>query len=305
VSVPGSVTPIWVSVTLLGESLPGPLSAAQIKGVRGYGAEAWGDPFGAGGPLSVVAALAVAGQTVRVVFNEEPAHFSPASVVDALNASNYALAVVSGQGEDPQPLGVDATPHLAGEAGVGAGQWGFDVRLDRSLALGLRYRVEATRIVSRAGLGMGFTYGCDFMGIVPPRSARPRARRSDLADFATDPATGAWSFEGGDVALAPGEQSYRTRVVRRATTFLDSFTFLRDYGTRVKLKDLAGPADLMMLQQGLRQQIRREPETQDCAVSVSLVPLPGILTVNIQCKTRKGAFRTNLTVQADGTITIH
>lgn len=304
-SVPGAVTLLFYQPNTVGEILPGPFTPTPPKGIRGFGAEAWGDPFGAGGPLSVVSALAVSGQAVRVIFNEEPNHFSPASVVDALNASNYVLAVVSGQAETPQALGVDPAPHLAPEAGVRPGQWGFDVRLDRPLALGLRYRVEARRIVSRAGLGLGFTYGCDFVGIVPPKSARPRARRSDLADFASDPLTGAWAFAGGDVDLAGGEESYRTRVVRRATTFLDAFSFLRDYGTRVRLKDLASPADLMMLQQGLRQQIRREPETLECAVGVTMLPLPGILTVNIQCKTRKGAFRTGLTAMADGTITIH
>lgn len=299
-----TVVPVFYALTSYGEYLPGPFTPDRPKGIRGYGAEAWGDPLGAGGPLSVVAALASQGQTVRVVFSEEPNHYSPASVVDALNASNYVVSVVAGQAEAPQPLGVDPAPHLSPEAGVAAGQWGFDVRLDRPLVLGLRYRVEARRVVSRAGLGLGFTYGCDFVGVVPPASARPRPRRTDLADLASDPNTGAWSFDGGDISLAGGEASYRTRVARRATTALDSFSFLREYGTRVRLKDLAGPADLMMLQQGLRQQIMREPETQDCAVAVSMVPLPGVLTVSIKCKTRRGAFATLLTAQADGTITI-
>jgi len=79
----------------------------------GAGSEFWGDPAGAGGPLHVVRARAVEGQTVRVTFDEEPVHRSPAGAYDALNPANYAVAVISGSGRSPRPVGVDRDPILA------------------------------------------------------------------------------------------------------------------------------------------------------------------------------------------------
>lgn len=298
-----TIIPVVFLDPSIGSALPG-FAPPRPRGVRGYGAEAYGDPYGAGGPLSVVFAMAVEGQAVRVVFNEEPAHYSSGGPQDALNPSNYALSIAAGQGTAPAPLGVDIAGHVFPEAGVRVdGHWGFDVRVDRPLVLGMRYRVTARRILSRAGLGLGYTYSAEFMGVVPPASQRPRPRRSDLADMATDTLTGAFLFDGsGDVAVAAGPESYRTRIMRRVGTVLNAFVFLQGYGTRVRLKRTASPAELAFLQGDLQRQIEREPETEKCVVAVSLNPLPGILTVDIKCKTRQGSFAMSAQVQADGTL---
>jgi len=301
-AVSNAITQLFFQVTPLGEVLPGPFTPDKPNSIRGFGVETYGDPFGAGGPLSVVFAIAISGQTVRVVFNEEPAHYSPAGANDALNPSNYFFSIVSGDGKVPIPLGVSTVPALFPDSGVRtADQYGFDVSVDQPLALGMRYRVEARRIVSRAGLGLGFTYGTDFMGVVPPATARPKPRRTDFADLATTP-DGAFRFDGGDIATAPGSESYRTRVLRRASTVVGSFVFLQGYGAGFKLKNPASPAEISVMQKDLKRQLEREPETETATITTKLIPLPGILTVNIYCKTKQGAFETSMQVQADGLI---
>lgn len=87
----------------------------------GYGQEAFGDPFGAGGPLHVVRARAVAGQVVRVTFNEEPVAISPAGLFDAFNPTNYQFSIVSGQATAPQSVGVDEALIRGPVAGIQLG----------------------------------------------------------------------------------------------------------------------------------------------------------------------------------------
>lgn len=300
-SVPGAITPFFYQPTQLGEFLPGTFSPTVPKGVRGYGVEAFADPYGAGGPLTVARAAAVGAQTVRVSFSEEPAHFSAASLVDGLNPGNYFLAIVSGQAVVPNPVGVlpfGPGPGLV----VRAGEWGMDVRLDRPLARGVRYRIQARGIVARAGLGLGYPYAAEFMGATLPEDFRPKPRRQDMADFATDTATGAWVFDdSGDVAVDGGLASYRKRVIRRALTPKGAYSFLgNEYGTILALKRPISIPQVGVLKADMVQQIRREPETQDVAVQAIVYPLQGILDLSIFAKARQGSLQVGLTKPLDG-----
>jgi len=299
-------TPGHLITTQYGEAYPDSYVIPRPKGARGYGAEAYGDPYGAGGPLSLVFAVAVKGQTVRAVFNEEPAHFSPAGPTDGLNPSNYYIDIVIGQGTVPNVIGVNPEPLRNPAAGVhGADEWGFDVYLDHPVALGVRYRINGRRIQSRAGMGLGFTYGAIFTGIVAPATSRPRARRAGYDDLASAGLGGAFRFDdSGDVGVVTGIDGLRMRVVRRCTTVLDSFSFLRGYGTPLRLKWPISVANLAVIQADLRKQILREPEVEACAVATSLVPLPGILTVNIQVRAKQGSLTLGMDVQSDGTISV-
>lgn len=298
-----TIIPVVFLETLVGGGSIG-FAASRPKGARGYGVEAFGDPYGAGGPLSVAHAMAIGGQTVRVAFNEEPAHFSAGSPVDALNPKNWLVGIVSGQATAPLVVGVKA----AGPgplAGARAGEWAIDLKLDRPLASGIRYRVVARKILSRAGLGLGFPYGAEFMGATAQVDARPLPRRTDMADLGTDPATGGWRFEGGDVAVDGGLDSYRKRVIRRATTPKGAYSFFGDdYGTLLALKRPLSLASVGPLKADLVEQIKREPETQAVSVRAEYIPLPGILKLRIHAQARQGSLVTGLEATQAGLIVV-
>jgi hypothetical protein len=300
-----SILPLWYIDVQLGSGLVG-FTPARPKGVRGYGVEAVGDPYGAGGPLSVVRAQAVGGQTVRVAFNAEPAHYSAASPVDSLNPKNWVVGVSAGQVMAvPQPVGVQWVG-VGPLIGVRAEEWGVDVKLDRPLARLVRYRIEARAIVARAGLGLGFPYGAEFMGATLPTDFRPPRRRTDMADFATDPRTGGWLFDGsGDIAVDPGLASYKKRIIRRATTPKGAYSFLgREYGSILALKRPLSLAQVGPIKADLIQQIRREPETQAVSILATFSPLPGILSLSIQAQARQGSISTGLQSSESGLIVV-
>lgn len=263
--------------------------------------------FGGGGALHVVNALAVAGQTVRVVFDEEPVHQTPAGTMDALNPTNYQLFVLDGQAVTPQALGVDP-PMVTGPAlGVPgmSEERGFDVRVDRSLIVGIRYRIMARNVRSRVGGSLSPPQSADFMGIVAVKASQPPSRRQDLADLANDPLTGTYNLDNsGDIAVQDGLVSLKKRVLRRLQTGKGSYSFLPDYGTKLKLKSLVSVANLGDMQGDMIQQLKQEPDVQNASVQLTLVPLPGILTVDVRVQSKPGSFTAKLTLQNDGSITV-
>lgn len=277
----------------------------MANAIGGFGAEHYGDPFGGGSYLHIVRALAVAGQTVRVAFNEEPVRGSAASSVDARNPSNYQLALVSGIGTVPNPVGVDDFLVVGPALGVRAGEFGMDVRVDHPLAVGIRYRVTARRIQSRSGDSLGAPYAAEFMGVQRPDAIRPPARKQSQADLSVDPFSGAYNFDGtGDIAVQDGLESYRKRILRRAQTPKGAFRWDLTYGTILALKRPITIANLGELKRDLQQQIQQEPETSSVDVQTSLVPLPGILTVAIIAHAKPGTLLLNMQRFPDGRLII-
>lgn len=300
------IKPIFYATTQYGQALPGPFVPTRPKGVRGYGAEAFGDPYGAGGPLSVVRAQAVGGQTVRVAFNEEPAHFSAASPVDSLNPKNWVISLVAGQVVYmPAAVGVQVVGP-GPLVGVREGEWGVDVKLDRPLARLVRYRIDARSMLARAGMGLGFPYGAEFLGATLPTDFRPPRRRTDMADLAIDPRTGGWAFDGsGDIGVDGGLASYKKRVIRRATTPKGAYSFLgKDYGTLLALKRPLSLAQVGPIKADLAQQIKKEPETQEVSIQASFSPLPGILFLALTAQARQGSLSTGIQASESGLIVV-
>lgn len=276
----------------------------------GYGREAYGDPFGAGGPLYVVRALAVAGQVVRVVFDEAPLANSPAGQSDALNPSNYLFDVVAGQATAPTAVGANAKLVVGPTNGVGNGtapgapdERAVDVHVDRQLIVGITYRVTVRAVLSALGIGLGAPYAASFPGVTKLSVVRPQARNQDLVDIGNPPFVGTWSVDdSGDLALDPSpDAGTRKRVLRRITTPFGAFSFLNGYGGRIRIKGVAGLADMAAWKDDMLQQILLEPDVVDAANSVSIDP-SGVLTVDVKARTRRGQYLT-LTQKfaADGT----
>lgn len=266
--------------------------------------------FGDGGPLYVVRALAVGGRTVRVVFDEAPVFRSPGGLADAMNPSNFVFSVVSGVATAPTATGV--LPNLVeGPArGVGNGtdplaadERGVDVGVDRALISGITYRVTAQSIQSGFGGDLDDPLSADFPGVVPLQVVPPRVtgKPSTNVDLFNRPFDGTWTVDdSGDIATQDAESGYKKRILRRLTTSLNAFSFLKGYGLGVKLKEVGSLRQVAALKAEAEAQIKLEPETAAVQVTTSLTG-EGVLTVFVRARTRPGAFvEASLTLSPDG-----
>lgn len=273
---------------------------------KGFGSEAYGDPLGGGGSLHVIRARAVAGQVVRVTFDQEPIHRSPSGFSDALNPSNYSLTVVSGTATNPQAVGVGPTMVVGPAVSVQPGdERGFDVHTDRALISTIRYRVTAHGIKSKAGDDLGFPVAQEFMGMVLVHTTQPPQRRLDNTDILNSPFDGMLVVDdSGDLKAHSGIDVLKKRIFRRLTTSKNAFTFLPGYGVGLKLKEAAAPAQLQSLKSDIISQIKQEPEVAGVDAKLSLDGL-GILTVTMDVKTRAGAaFQQGVQLTETGALVI-
>jgi hypothetical protein len=276
-----------------GAPAPSPSGPAPRKG-GGYGAESYGDPFGAGGPIHVARAVAVGGQVVRVVFTEEPLHRSASGARDALNPANYLFAVVSGQASAPAPVGVDVDPVVGPTFGVGNGvgadtERGMDVHVDRQLVAGIVYQVTVRNVLAQRGGPLGSPYATQFSGVTSLAATQLPARIQDLVDIACPPALGNYVVDdSGDLMPEDPEAGLRKRIFRRQTTPRGAFSFLpRGYGCGIPLKGVGTIAGITALRADLLQQVKLEPDVAQAAVSTSL-DANGVTLVQTTVQSRRG-----------------
>lgn len=269
----------------------------------GFGSEFFGDPMGGGGDLHVLGARAVTSQTVRVALSAEPRHFSPASVTDALNPSNYVFSVDSGIATAPLPVGagnVQSGPLL----GIPDAAWGVDVQVDRALVQGIVYRVTLRNAQGRAGEPLGSPVSAPFSGVSKLTIKRQLPRKVDLTDVANSPFGGTYSVDdSGDLGIEGGLQGLRKRALRRASTPKNGFSHLPGYGTFLKLKKNFTQPQVNELRNDLRIQLLQEPEVADAAVSVTQLTT-GAIQVVMKMRTKTGAIVEASTTQTPGGITV-
>lgn len=254
-------------------------------GRQGFGLRA----FGAGGPLTVIRAGAVASQVVRIVFNVEPSHRSAAGISDALNPSNYVFVVPGGNAGQPAPLGVDVTPVFGPGYLLGTTDVGIDVHVDRALIFGVVYNIRARNILAAAGGGMGSPDNANFGGVVRVAEAKITQRNQDLVDFKSPANTGVLVIAGGDIAIDTPDGGTKTRIFRRMFTKLNAFKALKGYGTATDLKGLGSTAKLGALKSNVTSQIGMEPDVAGVVVAVSQSS-NGVTTVAPRVKTKRGSF---------------
>lgn len=262
-------------------------------GDHGFGAYT----FGLGGPLTVVRAVAVAGQVVRVVFDEEPNHSSPAGISDALNPSNYIFSVPAGNATAPTPVGVDTAMVVGPTYAVGNGsgpsvsdERGFDVHVDRQLIAGITYLVTVRDVRARAGGALGSPDSADFGGVTRLEETKLPIRNQDLVDLACPPSLGHYFIDdSGDLAVGTPEEGTRCRVYRRLTTKQNAFRFLRGYGVGFDHKAVASVANLSAIKNEGAAQLKLEPDVAGASLTIS-VQGNGVTIVQTQVRTRRGGF---------------
>lgn len=262
----------------------------------GYGQEFYGDPMGGGGSLHVLRVVPIASHVLRVVFNEQPRFKSPSGIQDSRNPANYQVAAIQGVVTDPAtgqvayPMVVGVGSVLAVPPAVGllaAEERGVDIHVDRPLVMRVLYRVYVGNVVSAFGGTLGAPTQADTIGMATQAEALPPLRSIGYRDLAEDPATGAWVFSDGDMGTHEGIPSLRKRVLRRATTTLNGFTFLAGYGAGQDLKAIANSAVLQTMRNSLETQCKEEPDLASIGVSMNLDPL-GVMIVTLRVQTNFG-----------------
>ena len=241
-----------------------------------------------GGDLHVVRAIAVGGQTIRVVFNVEPKARSAGAGDDALNASLYSVAVTSGQAAQPRCVGVRETLVPFPAYGLqGTDEVGVDVLTDRPVVVGLAYTIAvAPSIVGRAGEIMGAPYSAAFIGAARPQRRSRRTRRTGLVDFASDPLTGPVVDGSGDWAIQQGIDGTKKRSLRRMVTRKGAFSHMPTYGVLYDFKAPATSSRIGNLKVDLAQQLQQEPEVTAVSTAISAtVSGATIITVNERATT--------------------
>lgn len=250
--------------------------------------------MGAGGPLTVIRAVAVAGQVVRVVFNEEPLHASAAGAMDALNPANYVFAVPAGNATAPVPVGVDPDLVIGPTYAVGNGgstdERGLDVSVDRQLVVGITYQVTVRNLQSAAGGALGSPSSASFPGVTKLQETLLPQRNQDLVDFANPPTLGHWIFDSTeDIAPESPDDGTRKRVYRRGFTKKNSYVHLPGYGAALDHKGVASPAKMATFAADYQAQIKQEPDVADASVQASIQP-SGIAMIPVKVKTIRGTF---------------
>lgn len=257
----------------------------------GTGFEAYGDPIGAGGAMHVMRARAVEGQTVRVVFNEEPQHLSAAAPHDALTPWNYEIVVTSGAATAPLPVGVK--PVLASYPSVAVlneGEFGVDVLVDRPFVAGLSFSVTVQNVWSKSLDTLGAPYSANFVGLVPLRKAHPRKSGIGYMDIASDPLGGGYKVDNsGDLANHTGLDSLKKRILRRVSTPKGSFSWMDKYGVGFDVKKPMTVNRMMLLKVDLADQIRQEPEVASVESTLTKSPLSFVI-VSLKVKTKTGTI---------------
>jgi hypothetical protein len=238
-----------------------------------------------------VRARAIEGQTVRVVFDEEPFHLTSAGVNDALNPGNYDITITSGQGVKPQVIGVKENMVTGPTLAVFAGdERAFDIQTDRQLIVGLQYQVTVKRLVAKAGGALGSPYSQPFSGIIKLQEPFLPTGQRGLVDIASDPVTGGYSVDqGGDIANQSDQSGYKKRIIRRLVTSKGAFSWLPDYGVSVPLKRPMSTRKLGELSLDIVRQVSQEPETATVLPKLEL-NANGYLSVQLKITTKRGAF---------------
>jgi hypothetical protein len=258
----------------------------------GFGIIAWGlGPWGGAGTISLLAVRVRGTNELLAVFDVAPRVFDPLGLYDAKNIRKWTIVAV-----DPRIPSTADPEHLYTPPGsivptrqvwigevlpVDGEQLHVRLRTVPAMEPGVVYEVTLAGAI--IGLQCEALSGAASHRIVG-RGFPPVPRGRDVVlDPYVDWANPFWKggAEGpgywtrnsaGDIVLASGLESLKTRVYRRIITAAGGFSFLgRGYGTDVAVGSQIRPDTLQQLATAIREQVSREPDVRTCAVVASLV----------------------------------
>lgn len=256
--------------------------------------------FGSGSVLAITGAQQTAINAVEVTFSTPPRAFDPASVFDALNASNWTIRAI-----DP-PSAIVRLAQWVERVDSLTVRVLFDGSLDRTTVyeIGLNGRVR-----DAMGAALSLCRTLQFLTFSPERPFSPAQQatgRFDLAnpqtlsDLKASNPLGTYQInDRGDFALETGRQYLRKRVFRRAFTALGEFFHLPGYGFAEPLKGTITASLLRRMQARAQAQLLREPDVVSASVTVQALPdAPSIVVVDMKVRDTNGSAD-SLTIRMD------
>ncbi|MCK9513040.1 MAG: hypothetical protein M0R28_17690 [Pigmentiphaga sp.] len=269
----------------------------------GFGLNQWGvGPFGGAGTISLMSIRVRGTNELLATFDAPPRCFDPLGLYDAKNVRKWRIIAVDPRipsTADPKRL---YTP--PGAVVPTKQVWIGEVLevADQPTQLRLRTVPQCepgvTYEVTLGGLILG--HQCEVLA--GPASDRfvgrghppvPRGRitsRDPYVDWANPfwrggaEGPGYWTINSaGEIELADGLESLKTRVYRRLVTVAGGFAFLgRSYGTQHHIGAQIRQDTLQRLAVTMREQVSQEPDVRSCSVIASLVRAEGQQIVEVQ-----------------------
>lgn len=265
----------------------------------------WGyDPFGTStygsgvsGTTSLASALALATNIVRVTTNGLVLDNSPYVTGDALNPATWTVT----------RLDTGANLNVVGVTQAGTYQYDLLTLLPFGPAT-VVHQVSTASLLDAIGNPIGAPRSATFLGLLSSSVVTPEAalasRRLSTADIANQPTPGNL-YEGGTLKLdgagdyesVSGAELVRKLIYRRLTTVPGDFFHLPNYGLGLMEKQVLRPADVVALKKQIEQQVRLEPEVEECSASLTL-DSDGILYMRVLAKLRPTGEKVSVSAQA-------
>jgi len=275
----------------------------------GYGTGAWGGLAwgGGGGTLSLLSALAIRENVVRLTFSQAVKFSRLLDPGDSSDPELYTVAAVAGTvGMDGEPVREVRTANVERNK-LDTSQ--IDITTDRPFsAFPALYTVEVGNIHAESGGSLDpDTAVIEFYAlaraIIPnrPQFAVPRrdiASPNDLQAL-LDPLPsldqaqlGVFAIDSsGDYAADEGVTSYRKRIFRRLFTKKNGFAHLAGYGVGVLefVKQLGRSKTQQEIAADAEAQIFEEPETVAASVTFVSDPLePHLMRMVVRARSKTG-----------------
>ena len=248
--------------------------------------------------VDLVRCVAVRDNAFRLTFDEQPYYSTVFDPTDAAGPDRYTVTPVDPASRTLFPMVVTT---------VDGDPLSLDLWVDRPMTpYPAQYVVTCAGLVGAItgdplGIGTATTYGVG--PLVLPNDIDQAISLGDIAQPqdlkalldplpSTSPLLlGAFPIDSlGDYASDDGITSYRKRIIRRIVTREDGFAHLVGYGVGLieEVKKLATPQVRARISFQAELQIKQEPETTDCQVTLTLAQ-SGMWYLRAICQTNLGA----------------
>ncbi len=251
-------------------------------GTSGYGTSAYG---GVTPNLSIVNAVAISTNVIRVTFTKEPQNILRSLAGDVLNPGEWSIT----RGDTGQGFNILEITKFSNLI--------WDVRVLEPLASSnIVHTIAAPGLLDTGGSLIDNPRSATFPGVLDASKATPERRTAfrnqAIRDLDNPPAPAGTNNSGGsliigtdgDYQLQDGPGLVRKLIFRRLTTQRGGFWHLPNYGVGLRVKEPVPGSELIKLQAEIERQVRLEPEVDK--VSVRITQSGNALTVLVLAKLR-------------------
>ena len=256
----------------------------------------------AGIGTSILSALALATNEVKVVLSGEPRHSSVFSAGDALNPSTWAI----------QRLDTTAFLHVLSVRPINPLTYGLTT-LESFGSVLVTHRVSSSTLLDAAGFSLKTPRQADFLGLLDAsvsteekKTYKHRGGSRDLFNSPT-PIDDPSRFGGtliinsvGDYQDMSGDALIKKLILRRLLSHPGDFFHLPEYGIGFRNKEPVFGGGLSRIKAEIERQVLQEPEVDVAQASLTLDA--NTLTVLVRAKLRASGTQlsVSLPLRSDG-----